>query len=183
MIGAVEDVQKRLMRSTSALERAGIPYAVIGGNAVAAWVSRVDREAVRNTKDVDLLVRRSDLIAATGVLERDGFVAVEVQGVTIFLDGPNGKPSQGVHVLIAGEKVRPDYVAPAPDVNESEEMEHFRAIGLEALVRMKLTSFRDNDRTHLRDLVGVGLVDATWPARFQPELAARLQGLLDNPDG
>lgn len=142
MIGAVQDVQKRLLRSTSALRRAGVPYAVIGGNAVAAWVSRVDREAVRNTKDVDILLRRCDLDAATAALERDGFVA------PVFLDGPDGKPSQGLHILFAGEKVRSEYVASAPDVDESEEMQDFRAIGLEALVRMKLTSFRDKDRTH-----------------------------------
>ena len=183
MIGAVEDVQRRLMRSTSALEAAGIPYAVIGGNAVAAWVSRVDREAARNTKDVDILMRRSDLDAATPVLERAGFVRVEVLGVPMFLDGPHGKPSQAVHILIAGDKVRPEYLAPAPDVDESEMMEHFCAVTLEALVRMKLTSYRDKDRTHLRDLIGVGLIDADWPARFQPELASRLLDLLDNPDG
>ena len=54
---------------------------------------------------------------------------------------------------------------------------------LESLVRMKLTSFRDKDRMHIRDLIGVGLIDATWPARFPPELAARLQELLDDPNG
>jgi hypothetical protein len=36
---------------------------------------------------------------------------------------------------------------------------------------------------HLRDMIGVGLVDATWPSRFNPELAARLQQLLDTPEG
>jgi hypothetical protein len=48
---------------------------------------------------------------------------------------------------------------------------------------MKLTSFRDKDRMHLRDLIDVGLIDAMWPARLPPELASRLQGLLDNPNG
>jgi hypothetical protein len=48
---------------------------------------------------------------------------------------------------------------------------------------MKLTSYRDKDKTHVRDMIGVGLVDATWPARYPPELAARLQHLLDTPDG
>jgi hypothetical protein len=48
---------------------------------------------------------------------------------------------------------------------------------------MKLTSFRDKDRTHLRDMVGVGLIDQTWVTRYPPELASRLQELLDNPDG
>jgi hypothetical protein len=85
--------------------------------------------------------------------------------------------------LFSGERVRKDYVAPVPDVSESESFQAFRVLALEALVRMKLTSFRDKDRTHLRDLIGVGLVDATWPAKLSPDLAARLQQLLDTPDG
>lgn len=48
---------------------------------------------------------------------------------------------------------------------------------------MKLTSFRDKDRTHLRDLLDVGLIDASWCQRLVPELAARLKSLVDTPDG
>ena len=92
---AVERVRGRLLRSTAALEAAEVPYAVVGGNAVMAWVEQVD----------------------------------------------------------------------------------------EAVVRMKLTSYRDKDKMHVRDMIGVGLVDAAWPARYPPELAARLQHLLDTPDG
>jgi hypothetical protein len=66
---------------------------------------------------------------------------------------------------------------------ESEAREQFRVLSLEALVRMKLTSFRLKDQVHLQDMIGVGLIDATWPARFPPELAARLQQILDNPNG
>lgn len=183
LISIVERVRARLLRAVRALEAAGIPYAVVGGNAVSAWVSRVDEGAIRHTSDVDILLRREDLDAATPYLEREGFVRAEVLGVPMFLDGPDGKPSQAIHILLAGEKVRPEYVAPAPSVEESETMAEYRALTLEALVRMKLTSFRDKDRTHLRDLIGVGLIDASWPARLQPELAARLQELLDNPDG
>ncbi len=58
---AAEKVKERLRRATKALDDAGVPYAVAGGNAVAEWVARVDEEAVRNTRDVDLLIRRSDL--------------------------------------------------------------------------------------------------------------------------
>lgn len=65
MIRAVEKVRERLTRAVRALEAAGVPYAVVGGNAVAAWVARVDEAAVRNTQDVDLLLRRTDLPAAT----------------------------------------------------------------------------------------------------------------------
>ena len=36
----IEKVRRRLLRAASALRAAGVQYAVIGGNAVAAWVSR-----------------------------------------------------------------------------------------------------------------------------------------------
>jgi hypothetical protein len=52
----------------------------------------------------------------------------------------------------------------------------------EALVHMKLSSHRDKDRTHLRDLIEVGLVDRSWLAKLPPELAERLRGILGTPD-
>src|ERR1041384_2810920 len=71
---AVAKVRERLLRATKALNEAGIPYAVAGGNAVPSWVATVDEGAVRNTRDVDLLVRRDDLPAVTAALQRAGFV-------------------------------------------------------------------------------------------------------------
>ena len=183
MIRAVEKVRDRLARATTALEKAAVPYAVAGGNAVAAWVSRVDEAAVRNTQDVDILIRRDDLERAKAAMADAGFVFRHVASVDMFLDGPGSKPRDAVHIVMSGEKVRPSYPLPAPDVKESEATTAFRVLELEALVRMKLTSFRDKDRMHLRDLIDVGLIDATWPSRFPPELRACLQELLDNPDG
>src|SRR5207244_9409273 len=90
---AVAKVRERLLRATAVLNQAGIPYAVVGGHAVASWVATVDEGAVRNTRDVDLLIRRQDLPALTTVLEQAGFVRAEVMDVTMFLDGPDAKPS------------------------------------------------------------------------------------------
>ena len=98
IVRAVEKVRERMLRAATALKAAGIPYAVAGGNAVAAWVARVDEATVRNTPDVDILLRLKDQV-------------------------------------------------------------------------------------HIQDFITVGLVDATWLARLPPELGARLQQLLDNPDG
>jgi hypothetical protein len=180
---AVERVRERLRRAASALEQAGVPYAVAGGNAVAAWVSRVDEAAVRNTQDVDLLLRRADLMAAEAALTPAGFVRRHVASVEMFLDGPQAKARDAVHVVFAGEKVRPDYLLPAPDVMEAEASAGVRILSLEALVRMKLTSFRDKDRVHLRDLLEVGLIDDAWCARLPPELAERLGFLIEHPEG
>ena len=184
MVLAVERVRERLLRATAALEAAGVPYAVAGGNAVAAWVASVDPTAVRNTQDVDILLRRSDLDEAARALETAGFVRRHVSGIDLFLDGPNAKARDAVHVVPAGEKIRPEYVAPSAQVDEVARPDpRFRVIALESLVRMKLTSFRDKDRTHLRDMLDVGLIDSSWVARFQPELADRLQRLVDTPEG
>lgn len=183
MIRAVEKVRERLRRTVAALEAGGIPYALAGGNAVAAWVSRVDEAAVRNTQDVDILLRRSDLQAAIAVMAKAGFVHRHAKSLDMFLDGPDAKARDSVHVVFASEKVRPESLTASPDVTESEETETFRLVTLDALVRMKLTAFRDKDRTHLRDLIDVGLVDASWVARVPAELSPRLQNLLDTPEG
>ena len=180
---AAEKVKERLRRATKALDDAGVPYAVAGGNAVAEWVARIDEEATRNTRDVDLLVRRADFAAARTALETAGFFYYHLLDVDMFIDGPKGKPSGGVHLLFAGEKVKPEHEHASPDLDESERAAEFQVTSLEALTRMKLIAWRDKDRTHLRDMIGVGLIDAAWPARFPPPLGDRLQQLLDDPNG
>jgi len=100
MSQGIEKVKDRLLRATATLEQAGIDYAVIGGNAVAAWVSRVDDSVVRNTRDVDLLVRRSDMDRIIPAMEKAGFIhrAGSILGgkgkIEKFLDGR--EPSQGM---------------------------------------------------------------------------------------
>lgn len=183
MVSAVEKVRERLLRATAALDRAGVAYAVAGGNAVAAWVTRVDEAAVRYTQDVDILLRRSDLPAANVALTTVGFVFRHVAGMDVFLDGPNATVRNAVHIVFAGEKVRPHEALPNPDVTESEPGDHYQVLSLEALVQIKLTAFRDKDRTHLRDMLDVGLIDETWKSRYPLELADRLQMLIDTPEG
>jgi len=188
MVLAVEKVRDRLKRTATALAAAGIPYAVIGGNAVAAWVAKVDEAAVRNTRDVDILLRRDDLDAAKAAMEAVGFIYRRVRGIDMFLDGPGTKARDAVHILFAGEKVRPDALTPSPEITErettmTEQTGEFSVISLEALVRMKLTAYRDKDRTHLRDMIDIEMIDTTWPAKYPGELGQRLQRLLDDPDG
>ena len=178
-MAAVEEVEKRLLRVTALLDAAAVPYAVIGGNAVAVWVATVDKEAIRTTKDVDILLRRADLPLAQQALEPAGFLFAEVLDVPMFIDGPTGSAKSAVHILYAGERVKPGDLAPSVDITDSERGADFQVLTLEALVRMKLISFRRKDQVHLEDMIGVGLIDATWPARFPPALGARLQHILD----
>lgn len=185
----IQQVRRRLERAASALAGAGVKYAVVGGNAVAAWVSRVDTSAVRNTRDVDILLRRADMDRARAALETAGFVHRRVTSLgkagsmDVFLDGPDAKVRDAVHVLWAGEKAVPDAIEPTPELDRTEPADGFELVPLQDLVRMKLTSFRDKDRMHLRDLASVGLVDQDWPARFSEVLAGRLKAILEDPEG
>ena len=180
---AVDKIQERLEKTTATLEAAAVPYAIIGGNAVRAWVAQADEAAVRTTRDVDILLRREDFPAATEAMEAAGFVYRHVKSIDMFLDGPSAKARDAVHVLFAGEKVRQSDLVSAPDLDESIILQSHNTLTLEALVRMKLNAFRDKDRMHLRDMLDVELIDEMWPDRFPSELAERLQQLIDNPEG
>jgi hypothetical protein len=179
---AVAKVRERLLRATGALNNAGVPYAVVGGNAVASWVATVDEGAVRNTRDVDLLVRRSDLPAISTALEQAGFVRDELLDVVMFRDGAEGKPSEAIRLLFAGEKTRPDHVQSAPEIDTVQDPANFRVITLESLVLMKLMSNRRKDQVHVQDMIAVGLIDSSWLNKWPPELAERLKQILDTPD-
>jgi hypothetical protein len=183
MVRAVEKVRERMVRAAEALAAAGIPYAVAGGNAVAAWVATVDEAAIRNTQDVDIILRREHLEAATAALAGAGFVFRHVKSIDMFLDGPDAKARDAVHVLFAGEKVRSEDLEPVPGVDRVYLKNRVAFVPLEDLVRMKLTSNRRKDQVHLLDFLDVGLIDQSWRDRLPPELAARLQQLIDSPDG
>ena len=180
---AVEKVKVRLHLATSILSAAGIDYAVIGGNAVQMWVAQVDEAAVRNTRDVDLLLNRSDLPQATEVMRQNGFHYRHARGVDMFLDGPEASARDAVHVIFAEEKVKPLDLVPTPAISEVVMIHNTRVVSLPALVRMKLTAFRDKDRTHLRDLLELGLIDASWLDQIPEPLRPRLQELIETPEG
>ena len=187
---AVAMVKERLKRAVAALEAAGVPYAVVGGHAVAAWVSQIDPAAVRTTVDVDILIARVDFDRARAALEAVGFVHsftfgidIFVDGPEVFVDGPQGKAREAVHIIFAGERVKPGDAVPAPDLSATAAFEGYKIVEFDRLLVMKLTAFRDKDRTHLRDMIDVGLIDAATLDRLPPELRPRLEQLLNNPDG
>lgn len=183
MVRAVEKVRDRLLRAARALREAGIPYAVVGGNAVAAWVSTVDEAAVRNTRDVDLLIRRADLPNIRVALESAGFHYRHVAGMGVFLDSPEASARDAVHLIFADEFVRDHEPAPNLGLSSLDTGAGFDVIPLRDLVAIKLTAFRDKDRTHLRDLLEVGLIDSSWVRDLPAELGRRLRALIDDPDG
>ena len=176
---AIEDVTQRFLRVTAAFDAERIPYALVGGQAVALWVATKDPDAIRITKDVDILVRRSDLPAVCRAGLSIGMDYFEVMGVGMLLERDNPNPRRGVHLIWAGEKVRPENPLASPAVNDVERLESGRpVVPLFELVQMKLMANRDQDRVHLRDMIGVDLINRDMLTNLPPELAARLDALL-----
>ena len=180
---AVSRVERLLRKVADALDAAGVPYAVVGGNAVAAWVMTVDEGAVRATKDVDVLLRRADLPTAAAALQRAGLVQHEVLGVTMFLDRRRPNPKTGAHVIFAGERVRAHSGHPAPDVTSAvRSTAGFLVVDLPVLIAMKLESFRRIDQVHIEDLMSVALIDEALAANLPDDLRARLREIQATPE-
>ncbi len=178
-IMALDDITDRLQRITNALQEAGVPFALVGGQAVALWVATKDPAAVRTTKDVDILLNRDDLPRARAAALSVNMDYFEVLGVGMFLDQDDPNPRHAVHLIWAGEKVRPEYPLPSPETSDSELIEPGKAVvSISGLVTMKLMSHRDQDRVHLRDLIEVELIGRELLENLPAELAERLDTLL-----
>ncbi len=176
---AVEEIAQRLVRITKALNAAHVPFALVGGQAVALWVARIDPDAVRTTKDVDILIRREDLPAVRKAGLPVAMDYFEVLGVGMLLERDNPNPKKAVHLLWAGEKVRPEYPLPSPTLDKIETFEPGKpVVSLLALVCMKLMANRDHDRAHLRDMIDVDLIKREITAELPAELATRLDVIL-----
>jgi hypothetical protein len=172
---AVDRVEKRLRKVTAALDAAGVKYAVIGGNAVAAWVARVDPSATRSTPDVDLLVNQSDLESIDAVMQTLDFRSDTVARFSIYRDPDEPSMRSILRLVLANQSVESSDLYSTPSLNEAErDPQGFIVISLPALVRMKLTAYRTIDRVHIEDLLNVHVIDSVIRARLSSALQTRL---------
>lgn len=104
-------------------------------------------------------------------------------GIHICVDGPSGKAREAVRILFASELVKPNDPVAAPGLSATDAHDGYRIVDLDLLMTMKVTALRLRDRVHLRDMIDVGLIDASTVARLPPVLRPRLEQLLADPNG
>jgi len=173
-----EERVERLFDLAGTVERifavAGLEYRVVGGLAAYLYVEQVAPDAGRLTRDIDIAVRREDLAKIAEAAKQFGLEYRHVAGVDMLVQA--GKPSaaRAVHLLFTGEKVRPDYPEPVPPLGQAQTIKGVRLISLADLVRMKLTSFRLRDETHLKDLDEADLITPEIEGLLSPLLRDRL---------
>ncbi len=166
-------------RACRALQIAGISYRIIGGLAVLFHVQARDPLAARLTKDVDLAVDRADIARISEAVHAIGLEYRHVAGVDMLVDAAAPSASSAVHLVFIREKVRPQYSAAVPDFSEPATVAENGILlaPVADLVKMKLTSFRQRDKTHLIDLDSVGLITPMVEAGLPDELRDRLRRL------
>lgn len=163
-----------MQRVAKAFDGAGIPYQVIGGMAIYLRVDAIDPIAARMTRDIDVAIGRQDLERLRTAIEPYGLRFRHVAGVDMLVDANEPKARSAIHLIMAGEKVRRDYVEPAPAVTNPETLEGVKIAPVIDLVKMKLTSFRLKDKVHIQDLDGVGLITPEIEQALGPILLERL---------
>jgi hypothetical protein len=171
-----------LQRVATALESEEIPYEVVGGLAVLIHVEEADPEHATLTRGVDLMVRRDDLARIKNAARRAGFQFRHAAGIDELVFATSASARNAVHLVFSGEKVRPDYLVPTPEIAPQRMKIHganVMVVPVADLLRMKLTSFRDKDRVHVRALDAAGLITPDAEAGLIPELASRLQRIRE----
>ena len=171
-----------LHKITGALTSEHIPHEVIGGLAVLIHVEEASPEHSALTRDVDLMVRRSDLDRIKEAAAKSGFRYRQAAGVDMLVYGDTESARNAVHLIFSGEKVRPAYPVPAPPIEPERKHIHGKevmVIPVADLVRMKLTSNRDKDRVHIRSMDAAGLITHDVEIRLTPELLSRLKHIRE----
>jgi len=162
-------------RFAHALERAAIPYRVVGGLAVFLHVEKVDPPSARLTRDVDVAIDRAQLEAIKKAVAVEGFAYRHAAGVDMFVDAAHPSARSAVHLVFVHERVRPEYPEPVPGFSDPVRTQQGILIAPVAdLLRMKLTSFRLRDRVHIQDLDRAALITPDIEASLSDALRARL---------
>ena len=165
-----------LQKITHSLTAANVPYEVIGGLAVLIHVERADPTHSVLTRDVDIMIRRSDVAQVIAVAESQGFKFRHVAGVDMLLYG--GKALNAIHLRFAEEKVKPSQAIPNPALSPERmklQGEEVCVMPVADLVRMKLSAYRLKDRVHIQSLDAAGLITAEIERQLPEPLRARLQ--------
>ena len=158
-----------LHKITDALAAENIPHELIGGLAVLIHVEEADPTQTALTRDVDLMVRRSDLERIKEAAARNGFRFRHAAGVDMLLYGSTESARNAVRLIFSGEEIP---ILPEKKVIHGREV---LVVPVADLVRMKLSSYRDKDRVHIRSMDAAGLITREVEKGLPDELQSRLQ--------
>lgn len=101
-----------LCKITGPLMAEGVPHELIGGLAVLVHVEEADPEHSTLTRDVDPMIRWSELEKVTKIAARHRFRFRHAAGLDMLLYGGATSARNAAHLLFSGEKVRSNQATP-----------------------------------------------------------------------
>jgi hypothetical protein len=119
---------------------AHLEYRIVGGLATYLYVEERDPDAGRLTKDIDIAVRREDLLKIAAAARNFGFEHRHVAGVDMLVRSSDPSARRAIHLVFAGEKVRPHYLEPVPQLGPHQTIQSLKLVPLADLVHMKLNT-------------------------------------------
>jgi hypothetical protein len=112
-----------LERLLEVLEQAGVPYEIIGRTAVLAHVMSAQkgrREFL--TKDIHVLMNKDDLEPLITAAKAAGYHAFRIMDGYALVFPPQ-ELEEGVHIIFAGERPRPQYYkVPSPPLHPEQSV-------------------------------------------------------------
>jgi hypothetical protein len=156
-------VHQTMRRLAQALDRANIPYAIVGGMAVNAHGHR------RTTRDVDLLLLPEGLAAFRELADAEGFESAAGRSRR-FIDRVTGV---SFDILVTG--LFPGSGAPGPvafpDPSAVSQMvDDLRVVDLPTLVQLKLAAGRFQDFADVVSLIRANSLDESFQSQLHPSL-------------
>jgi hypothetical protein len=187
MLEAQRIIRDRQAAIVSVLNEARFPFALFASNATVVWIESVDPSAVRQYRNIEFLVNREDLRRINNALTPLGLIPEMKADHIQFRSEYNSRDRRNDRAYFASEQLNGIDVngiaVTLPTLDAVETVQGIPIVPLDKLVEFQLRRFKLDDKVDIRDMIDAGLVDESWPAKFPPELAARLQHILDTPDG
>lgn len=171
-----------LQKLSLPLEQAGVPHELVGGLAVFLHVESADSTHSSLTRDIDVLIRRHDLPQIVAIAEEHGFRFRHAAGLDMLLYGDTTSARNAVHLLFTCEKVKETQLEAHPTIRPVRANMHgqdFLVIPVADLVRMKLSSYRDKDRVHVRGMDAAGLINHEVEDGLTEDLRSRLRHIRE----
>src|SRR5579863_1574200 len=136
-----------LERIVKVLQDAGVRFEIVGGVAVNAHILTKNRSRSFVTRDIDVLLHRSDIERVAKAAEPFGYTARKIMG-GFMLIRPEQDAAEAVHILFAGERSKSTQPLPHPELcPEGKRLFDLNVpvAPLRDLIQMKLSSFRPKD--------------------------------------
>jgi hypothetical protein len=182
MFAAAESIRELQARIIRVLRDSSITFALSGSNATFAWIADIDEAAVRQYRNIELIIDRRDGEHVTERLSQLNLLPDKAPFQIYFRERYTQRKRWAHRALFAGEQVAGGQCC-VPSLSNVIWLRNAPIIGLKQLVTFQLSRWYLDDQVDLRDLIEVGLVEATWLTWLPAALASRLKELLDNPDG